>query len=171
MSTETDPYDTITDAATNQVLTFVLGEDVFAVEVVQVREILDIVPVTRVPNADPFAPWLINVRGEVVPLLDLRHRFGLPRAEHGQMSRTVVLDVAVGASPVRVAIRADSVRDVLPLGHLSMEDLPQIGSGWSQDFVKGITHLDGELTIVLDLERVFTSANTVMNVDTERETA
>jgi chemotaxis signal transduction protein len=52
-----------------------------------------------------------------------------------------------------------------------MEDLPQIGSGWSQDFVKGITHLDGELTIVLDLERVFTSANTVMNVDTERETA
>src|ERR1700742_409337 len=91
------------------VLILELQGESFAIETRQVREILDPVPVTAVPGADPGVNGLINVRGRVVPLADLRLMFGMARAEAGTDARIVVIDVEIDGDPTTVAIRADKV--------------------------------------------------------------
>ena len=138
-----------------QVLTFALESEVFAIKVIRVQEILDIVPVTIVPNADPFAPGIINVRGNVVPLVDLRHRFGMAPKPPGTAGRTVVLDAVIDEETTRVALTVDAVRDVVPVETLGLTEIPGIGTRWNRDYVQGITRIDDQLTIVLDLDAVF----------------
>ena len=142
-------------AGAHELLTISLAGELFGIEVVRVQEILDIVPVTAVPNADPFAPGVINVRGHVVPLIDLRHRFGLPPAPDGASGRTVVFEVQLEDERTRVAMTVDAVRDVLSVAPDRLEDIPEIGTRWNRAYVAGITRLDGELLIVLDAESVF----------------
>src|ERR1700690_4183731 len=89
------------------VLTLELQGELFAIPAIQVQEILDLVPITDVPSADPFASGLINVRGRVVPLADLRHKFGMEPREATIDTRIVVIEVAVDGDPTVVGIRAD----------------------------------------------------------------
>lgn len=139
------------------VLTIALDTEVFAIEAGRVREILDLIPVTVVPNARPFVGGLINVRGKVVPLLDLRVKFGLPPVPPTIDTRIVVIEVAVDGEPMVVGIRADKVFEVTEVTAANLEPPPRIGMRWRAEFIRCIGKRDAGFVIVLDIDRIVIS--------------
>lgn len=140
---------------TRMALTFSLDGETFAIPVEHVSEIIDPLPVTRAPNADPFAPGLINVRGAIAPFVDLRHRLGMKPAEVGQTSRVLVLDLTVAGEPTKVATLADDVDDITETSVADLEAVPELGVRWPTDLIRGVARKDGALIILLDVEAAF----------------
>lgn len=138
-----------------EMLTLGLQGEIFAIPAGIVREILDLVPVTEVPNAPPFAAGLINVRGKVVPLADLRVRFGMAQTAATQDSRIVVVEVDLDGEPTTVGILADRVHEVADLPQASVEAAPRIGMRWRPEFIKGIGKRGDAFIVILDIDRVF----------------
>jgi len=126
-----------------------------AIETSQVREILDPVPVTMVPGAHPAVDGLINVRGRVVPLADLRLMFGMPHEDAGRDARIVVIEVPIDGDPTTVGIRADKVNEVTELAAASLESTPRIGLRWEPEFITGIGKRNGDFVALLDMGRIF----------------
>jgi purine-binding chemotaxis protein CheW len=137
-----------------EVLTLGLDGEVFAVEADIVREILDMVPVTEVPNAPAFAGGLINVRGKVVPLVDLRVKFGMALKPATIDTRIVVIEVEVDAEPTIIGIVADRVFEVTGIAAASQEETPRIGMRWRSDFIRCIGKRAADFIIVLDIDRI-----------------
>ena len=140
---------------TMKALTVRLQEELFAVEAGSVREILDLVPITEVPNASPFVSGLINVRGRVVPLADLRVMFGMDRPEPDQDTRIVVMEVEIDGEPTVAGILADKVHDVTDIEGASIEEAPRVGMRWRPEFIAGIGKRNGGFIIIPDLGRIF----------------
>lgn len=138
-----------------QVLTIELEDEVFALDAARVQEILDIVPITEVPNAKAFVGGLINVRGKVVPLADLRRRFGMEARPASRDTRIVVIEVMLDEMPMTVAILADKVHEVTEIAAAAIEETPKVGMRWRPEFIKGIGKKNAEFIIVLDIDRVF----------------
>ena len=146
------------DVHTAPILTVRLGGEVFAIPAGIVREILNIGRVTPVPTAPAFVCNLINVRGRVVPLADLRLRFGMPAAEPTMDTRIVVLEVGLEGEPTTVAVLADKVYEVTQLDEVVSTDVPRIGSRWRPEFMAAIGRRNGQFVMVLDVEKVFAAA-------------
>lgn len=142
-------------AAAMQALTVGLQDEIFAVEAACVREILDVVPITRVPNARPFVEGLINVRGRVVPLADLRVIFGMGRPPPGLDTRIVVIEIELDGEPAIAAILADKVHDVTDIEAASIEDAPKVGMRWPPEYVRGIGKRGEDFIIIPDMGRIF----------------
>lgn len=138
-----------------EVLTLALEGEMFALEAGRVHEILDQVPVTDVPGGPAFASGLINVRGKVVPLADLRLRFGMEPATETIDSRIVVIDVALGGELTSVGLRADKVYEVTTLESEALEETPRIGMRWPAELVRCIGKRGREFIAVLDVDRLF----------------
>lgn len=138
-----------------QVLTFTLEGETFGVEVGLVDEIVDPQPMTRVPNADPFAPALINVRGSIAPVVDLRHRLGMGPAEVLPTSRMLVLDLVVEGEVVRAALLADSVDAIADVAVEEVEAVPELGVRWPVECFRGVAKKDGTLVVLLDERTAF----------------
>ena len=136
-------------------LTIRLQDELFAVEAGSVREILDLVPITEVPSARAFVGGLINVRGRVVPLADLRVMFGMERPAPDQDTRIVVMEVDIDGEPTIAGILADKVHDVTDIEAASIEEAPKVGMRWRPEFVKGIGKRNGGFIIIPDMERIF----------------
>jgi purine-binding chemotaxis protein CheW len=136
-------------------LTIRLQDEVFAVEAESVREILDIVPITEVPSSSPFVGGLINVRGRVVPLADLRVMFGMDRPPPDEDTRIVVMEIAVDGEPTIAGILADKVHDVTDIEAASIEEAPRVGMRWRPEFVRGIGKRNGNFIIIPDMGRIF----------------
>ena len=136
-------------------LTFSLQGETFAIPVAHVNEIIDPLPITRVPNADTFAPGLINVRGSIAPLVDMRSRLGMPPSEPGETSRVLVLDLMLDGEATRVAMMADSVDDIAETSIADLEAVPELGVRWPTEYLKGVAKRDGKLVILLDVETAF----------------
>jgi purine-binding chemotaxis protein CheW len=140
-----------------EVLTFDLQSDMFAVEAVHVREILDLVTITEVPNSDPFVNGLINVRGKVVPLADLRIKFGMEQRPPTVDTRIVVLEIEVEGEPVTVGIRADKVHEVTEVVASALQETPKVGMRWRPEFIRCIGKRGDNFMVVLDITRVFSA--------------
>ncbi len=140
-------------------LTIRLEDELFAVEASRVREILDLVPITEVPNAASFANGLINVRGRVVPLADLRVMFGMNRPEPDEDTRIVVMEVDIDGEPTIAGILADKVHDVTDIEPAAIEEAPKVGMRWRPEFVKGIGKRNGGFIIIPDMERIFETSD------------
>lgn len=138
-------------------LTIRLGDEMFALEAVRVREILEPVPMTAVPNAPEFAAHLINFRGRVVPLADLRVVFNMPRPPADEDTRIVVMELEVDGEPTILGILADKVSDVTDIEAKFIEDAPKVGMRWPSEMVKSIGKRDGDFIIIPDLGRIFQS--------------
>lgn len=139
-------------------LTIRLGDEQFAVEAGSVREILDVVPITHVPNAPEFVSGLINVRGRVVPLADMRVMFDMDRPEPSEDTRIVVMEIDMEGEPTIVGILADKVHDVTTIEAASMEEAPRVGMRWRPEFVRAIGKRNGSFIIIPDLGRIFENA-------------
>ncbi len=140
-----------------QYLTFKLDEEVFAIDVAQVREVLDLTPITKVPRSPEFMRGVINVRGSVVPVVDLRLKFGMSGTETTLDTRIVVMEVFLDAEITILGAIADSVHEVLELDPEHIEKAPRIGSRWRTELIKGIGKQDEQFIIILDIDRIFST--------------
>ncbi len=137
------------------VVTLHLGGERLAIATEVLREILEPVPVTRVPTADSFASGLINVRGSVVPLADLRVPFGMPPAKTTADTRFIVLDVTQGDAPMIVAITADKVESVTLLSTTDITPIPEVGTVWPPEYALGMGKMGDDFVLLPDLPRIF----------------
>ncbi len=142
---------------TSQYLTFRLGDEIFALDVSQVREVLDLSPITRVPRAPEFMRGVINVRGTVVPVVDLRLKFGLSRIKNTVDTRIVVMEILIDGETTVLGALADSVEEVIELDPAHIEPPPRIGMRWRTDFIKGIGKQEEKFIILLDIDRIFST--------------
>jgi purine-binding chemotaxis protein CheW len=145
---------TAQNAAALTVLTLELQGELFAIEAAQVREILDLVAVTDVPGADPAIHGLINVRGRVVPLADLRLKFGMEQRAATIDTRVVVIEIDIDGDPTVVGIRADKVYEVTELAASAMEETPRIGLRWRPEFIRCFGKRGDDFIAVLDIARI-----------------
>jgi purine-binding chemotaxis protein CheW len=137
-----------------QVVMIGLGEEKFAVEAELVREIIDPVPVTKVAGARAFVPSVINVRGNVIPLADLRIRFGMPPTDASVDTRIVVVELKIDDEPVLVGLTADKVYEVTEIVRADVQQTPRVGIHWRPEFIRFITKWHEEFVIVPNMERI-----------------
>jgi purine-binding chemotaxis protein CheW len=140
---------------TSLYLTFKLGEEMFALDVAQVREVLDLSSITKVPKTLDFMKGVINVRGSVVPVMDLRMKFDMPATENTIETRTIVMELNLDGETTVLGALADSVHEVIELDPDQIEPPPRIGSRWRTEFIKGVGKRDDAFIIILDIDRVF----------------
>jgi purine-binding chemotaxis protein CheW len=136
-------------------LTFMLGDEIFALDVSQVREVLDLTTITKVPRAPEFMRGVINVRGSVVPVVDMRIKFGLPQTADTSDTRIIVMELSLDGEVAILGALADSVHEVVELDPGQIEQPPKIGMRWKTEFIRGIGKRNDEFIIILDIDKVF----------------
>ena len=146
---------------TARYLTFRLGDELFAINVFKAREVLDLSHITRVPTAPGYLRGVVNVRGNAIPVVDLRAKFGLPQAADTLNTRIIVMELQVDGEPIVVGGLADAVHEVLELEPQEINDPPSLGLRWRTDLILGMGRRDDRFTIILDIERVFSTEDLV----------
>jgi len=134
----------------NQYLTFQLAEEQFGIDILRVQEIKGLAHLTQIPNVPPYIKGVMNLRGTVVPVVDLRHRFSMPAATYNQF--TVIIIVTVGAKVMGLVV--DAVSDVLNVGDSELEQLPELGGGIDTSFITGMAKSSDNLITLLDIDRL-----------------
>jgi purine-binding chemotaxis protein CheW len=142
---------------TTQYLTFKLGEEMFALDIAKVREVLDFTSVTRVPRTPGFMRGVINLRGSVVPVVDLRLKFGMTRTESGVNTCIIITEVIVDGDRTVLGALADSVQEVIDLVPGDISPAPRIGTRINTEFIQGMGKRDDRFIILLDIDRVFST--------------
>lgn len=140
-----------------QYVTIGIDHEVFAISVEQVREILDLCPLTRLPNAPDFLAGMIDVRGQGVPVIELRRKLGLPTTTPTENTRIVVLEVQLDQRQITLGMVADRVFEVTALDEQDMEGAPEVGVRWRSDYIQAIGRRKGAFVIVFDLARLLSS--------------
>ncbi|MBI5162948.1 MAG: chemotaxis protein CheW [Magnetospirillum sp.] len=140
-----------------QYVTLGVDREVFAVGVETVREILDVGAIVRLPNAPPFLIGLSDVRGQAVPVIDLRIKLGLPATPYTENTRIVVLDIPAGGRPMVLGLLADRVFEVTALDGGGADPAPEIGVRWRSEYIRGIGRRGDSLVIVFNLSRLLSS--------------
>jgi purine-binding chemotaxis protein CheW len=140
-----------------QYLTFTLGEEVFALDIGKVREVLDYTTVTRVPRTPEFMCGVINLRGNVVPVVDMRLKFGMPATEKGVNTCIIIVEVTVDSETTVIGALADSVREVLDLGPEQIEQTPRMGTRLNIDFIRGMGKQGDGFVMILNIDRIFSA--------------
>lgn len=138
-----------------QYLTFKLGEEIFALDVSQVREILDYIKITKVPQTPDYMCGVINLRGSVVPVIDMRLKFGLSKTEPTVNTCIVVMEVNIDQEKTVLGALVDSVQEVFELEPGEIEAPPRIGTQLKTEFIKGMGKRDEKFIIILDLDKIF----------------
>ncbi|HNU92842.1 MAG TPA: chemotaxis protein CheW [Spirochaetota bacterium] len=147
----------------NQFVTFVIGEETYGVEVLRVQEIIGMTRITHVPNAMSFMKGVINLRGSVVPVVDMRIKFGM--AERDYDAFTVIIIVEVRGRMIGMIV--DSVSDVVNIPVRSIQDTPHFSAKIETDFIMGIGQVEEKLVIILDVDRIMSSEE-MTELDRER---
>jgi purine-binding chemotaxis protein CheW len=140
-----------------QYLTFRLDDEVFALDVGQVREILDFTTITKIPQTPDFMRGVINLRGSVVPVVDLRLKFGMGSTEKTVNTCIVVVEVELGGERTILGALADAVQEVIELEPSQIEPAPRIGTRLKTEFLKGMGKRDNRFLMLLDIDKVFTT--------------
>jgi purine-binding chemotaxis protein CheW len=146
---------TITE--TTQYLTFKLEDELFALDIGKVREVLDFTTITKVPQTPDFMRGVINLRGSVVPVVDLRLKFGMVMAEKTVNTCVIIVEVDMDGEKVVMGAMADAVQEVLDLEPDQIEPPPRIGTKLNTEFIKGMGKHAEQFIIILDIDKVFTT--------------
>ena len=142
---------------TTTYLTFVLGTESFAVDVRNVREVLDFTDLTRVPRMPEFMRGVINLRGSVVPVIDMRLKFGMEKATDTVDTCVIVIEISLDGETTVVGALADAVKEVFDLEAGQIEPPPRIGTSLNTEFIRGMGKHDEEFIIILDIDRAFSA--------------
>ncbi len=134
-------------------LTFALGKEEYGIEILKVREIIGLMEITTVPQTPDYMKGVINLRGNVIPIIDLRLRFSMPEVEHTQ--ETCIIVVEVGTAQVGIIV--DSVSEVTDIKGEDIEDAPRFGQGIVTKFIMGLGKKKEKIIILLDIEGVLTT--------------
>lgn len=147
----------MSDITTLQYLTFGLGEEVFALETGSVREVIELVPVTRIPKTPPFMRGVINLRGHAVPVVDLRIKFDMPTVQDTVNTCVIIVDVEVDGDPCSMGAIVDSVREVFEMDSDQLSPPPRMGTSIRADFIKAMGKQNEEFIMILDIAKVFST--------------
>ena len=147
----------LTISETVQYLTFKLAEETFALDVAKVREILEQTNITKVPQTPDFMRGVINLRGSVVPVIDMRLKFGMSATEQTVNTCIIVVEVQLEDDVIVLGALADSVQEVIEMEPNQIEAAPHIGTSLNTDFIRGMGKHDGRFIMILDIDKVFTS--------------
>ncbi|MDY0268588.1 chemotaxis protein CheW [Trichloromonas sp.] len=139
----------------HQYLTFKLDEEVFALGIDKVREVLDYTSVTKVPQTPDFMRGVINLRGSVVPVVDMRLKFGMAKTERTVNTCIIIVEINLDGETTILGALADSVQEVLDLEPHQIEPAPKIGTKLRTEFIRGMGKRDEQFIILLDIDRVF----------------
>ena len=133
-----------------QLVSFCIGNEEFGVDILKVQEINRVVDITKVPRSPEFVEGIINLRGNVIPIIDLRKRFNLELSEHDKNTRIVVVDI----EGQTMGMVVDSVSEVLRIPSSTIEPTPDVVTSVESDYIKGVAKLDNRLLIHLDLSKI-----------------
>ena len=145
-----------------QYMTFKLGNEVFAVNVAQVREVLEVSRITKMPTVPEYMLGVVNVRGKAIPVADLRLRLGLPAARETVSTRIIVLELLLDGEPAVLGGLADSVHEVIELDPSSTLRPPHVAMRWRTEFIQGMGKRGDDFLIILDVNAVFASEDPVL---------
>lgn len=140
---------------TTQYLTFKLDDEVFALDISQVREVLDFTAITKVPRTPDFMRGVINLRGSVVPVVDMRLKFDMSKTEQTVNTCIIIVEINVENERLVLGALADSVQEVIELGPGQIEPAPRIGTRLHTEFIKGMGKRDENFIIILDIDKIF----------------
>ena len=142
------------DVRTGKYLTFLLGREEFAIRVLQVREIMKIQDITAVPQTPGYVKGVINLRGKVIPVVDLRLKFCLPELEYTARTCIIVVQIQGEGVLIQTGIVVDEVSEVLTLAASDIEDTPDFGEGAGASYLLGMAKVKGKVKILLDIDQV-----------------
>jgi len=161
----------MSDNTTLQYLTFGLGEEVFALETGSVREVIELVSVTRIPKTPPYMRGVINLRGHAVPVVDLRIKFDMPKVADTVNTCIIIVDVEVEGENCYMGAIVDSVREVFEMTSDQINPPPRMGTSIRADFIRGMGKQNEEFIMILDIGKVFSPEELqVMRSTEETET-
>lgn len=146
-----------TDARAGKYLTFQLASEEFGVRVMKVREIMGVQEITAVPRTPVHVKGVINLRGKVIPVIDLRLKFGLPQAEYTQRTCIIVTQVQGESSTLQMGVIVDGVSEVLNLTGQEVEDTPDFGDAAATQYLLGMAKVKGKVKILLDIDKVLSA--------------
>ena len=138
-------------------LTMTLGQEIFAIDIFSVREILDYTDITRIPQTPEFMRGVVNVRGSAVPVVDLKVKFGLGQVERTLNTRIVIVEIRRDDTVSVMGALADSVKEVLELETDRIDPPPRMGAAVNADFIRGIGKHDNRFILILDVDKVFST--------------
>jgi purine-binding chemotaxis protein CheW len=141
-----------TDGELNQLISFEVGDEEYGLEILRVKEVIRIREITRLPKAPSFVKGIINLRGDVIPIIDLRDRFGLEHTEYTAMTRVIVVD----EEGKLVGMVVDAASQVVRIPSDQIDPPPPIVGGLSAEYIKGVGKLDDRLVILLNIDRILT---------------
>jgi purine-binding chemotaxis protein CheW len=145
------------DERAGKYLTFMIGKEEFGVGVLKVREIMGMQDITAVPQTPPYLKGVINLRGKVIPVIDLRLKFGLPSIDYTQRTCIIVVQVKGGSASLLMGIVVDEVSEVLTMAPGDIEDTPDFGAKVATSYILGIAKIKDKVKILLDINEVLTS--------------
>lgn len=143
----------------NAYLSFKIGKETFAVSVKKALEVLEQQYITTVPNVPEYIEGVINFRGNIIPVVDTRLKFNLPKRETGSKYVVIVLDLLIDEKKILIGAMADSVQDVIALDENNIHAVPEMGFKYNKDFILGMLKNDQSFTMILDIDKVFASDN------------
>jgi purine-binding chemotaxis protein CheW len=147
-----------------QLVTFTLGNEEYAVDILKVQEINRMSEIAKVPNAPPFVEGVINLRGRVIPVVNLRQRFGLSGKGADEKSRIVIMDI----QGITIGVMVDAVSEVLRIPASTVEESPPMATEIGTEFIRGIAKLDDRLIILIDMDRLIEKSEGAVMLDAAR---
>ena len=144
------------DTTIIQYLSFVLGKEEYAVDILRVQEIRSWEPVSRVPNVPIYEKGVVNLRGAIVPIIDLRERFSLSKAEYTSLTVVVVLQTGSGNHTRIMGVVVDSVSDVISVERVEIQGAPDFGTKVSNEFINGLVSVNERMVMLLDVDKLLT---------------
>lgn len=150
----------------NQYLTFKLDNEIFGLSIHKVREVLDFIKVTKVPQTPDYMIGVINLRGSVVPVVDLKQKFGMSITERTINTCIIIVEIDISSERAILGILADSVQEVLELDDKDIEPAPRLGTRISTEFIKGMGKHNDNFIILLDIDRIFME-DSLLNFDNQ----
>ena len=145
------------NALAGKYLTFKLVNEEYGLEILKVREIIGMMSITKVPRTPAFVRGVINLRGKVIPVIDLRRKFGMENVADTEETCIIVVDVSKAGEKLQIGILVDSVSEVLDIKGDDIEDAPSFGTNLDTDFIMGMAKAKGTVKILLNIEKVLSS--------------
>ncbi|MBN2397620.1 MAG: purine-binding chemotaxis protein CheW [Deltaproteobacteria bacterium] len=143
-------------------LTFSLAGEEYGIGILKVKEIIGMMSVTSVPRTPGFVKGVVNLRGKVIPVVDLRLKFGMEESSYTERTCIIVVEVAHNFGRVQIGIIVDAVSEVLNIRAGDIEETPSFGARFTSDFILGMAKLDGAVKILLDIDRVLCQDDTIV---------
>lgn len=138
-------------------LTFSLAKEEYGIGILKIKEIIGMVPITTVPRTPDFVKGVINLRGKVIPVIDLRLRFGMASIDYTERTCIIVVEIEGTAGTVQIGIVVDAVSEVLNVNGEDIEETPTFGAKLNTDYILGMAKMDGGVKILLDIDRVLSA--------------